>query len=202
MTNVLILLTLTDAVRQQYHARLQARFPEVSMTLVDHHTKAGPYIGDADAMVTFAPMLSPKVLEAATRLKWVQALGTGTDNLTDQPALRKDVIVTNIHGIHGPPVSEAALATMLALARNLPRRRARPGRARMAALAGAASAQQDGGDFRRRRHRRISGAEMQGLRHARRRRQFGRAAGRRLRPGAIPATSYPGSPASSTSSCC
>jgi len=120
MTNVLILLTLTDAVRKQYYARLQARFPEVAMTLVDHHTKAGPYIGAADAMVTFAPMLSPKVLEAATRLKWVQALGTGTDNLTDQPALRKDVIVTNIHGIHGPPVSEAALATMLALARNLP----------------------------------------------------------------------------------
>jgi phosphoglycerate dehydrogenase-like enzyme len=120
MTNVLILLTLTDVVRKQYYDRLQARFPEASMTLVDHHSKAGPYVADADAMVTFAPMLTPKVLEAATRLKWVQALGTGTDNLTDQPALRKDVIVTNIHGIHGPPVSEAALASMLALARDLP----------------------------------------------------------------------------------
>jgi D-2-hydroxyacid dehydrogenase (NADP+) len=36
-------------------------------------------------------------------------------------ALRKDVIVTNIRGIHGPPVSEAALGAMLALARDLPR---------------------------------------------------------------------------------
>jgi D-2-hydroxyacid dehydrogenase (NADP+) len=51
----------------------------------------------------------------------VQALGTGTDNLIDRPCLRKEVIVTNIHGIHGPPVSEAAMAAMLALARNLPR---------------------------------------------------------------------------------
>jgi D-2-hydroxyacid dehydrogenase (NADP+) len=66
-------------------------------------------------------MLSPKVLQDAARLKWVQALGTGVDNLTDQDALRKDVIVTNIHGIHGPPVSEAALGAMLALARDLPR---------------------------------------------------------------------------------
>jgi D-2-hydroxyacid dehydrogenase (NADP+) len=61
------------------------------------------------------------VLEAADNLKWVQALGTGTDNLIDRPCLRKEVIVTNIHGIHGPPVSEAAMAAMLALARNLPR---------------------------------------------------------------------------------
>ncbi len=54
-------------------------------------------------------------------MKWIQTLGTGVDNLIDQPALRKDVIVTNVRGIHGPPVSEAAIGTMLALARNLPR---------------------------------------------------------------------------------
>src|SRR6185312_6401663 len=74
-----------------------------------------------DALVTFAPMLADHVLEEAQRLKWVQALGTGVDNLTDRPALRRDVIVTNVHGIHGAPVSEAAIASMLALARNLPR---------------------------------------------------------------------------------
>jgi len=100
---------------------LQARFPELAVNLVDHHSKVGPYIADADALLTFAPMLSTKVLEAATRLLWVQALGTGVDNLTDQAVLRKDVVVTNIRGIHGPPVSEAAIATMLALARDLPR---------------------------------------------------------------------------------
>ena len=58
---------------------------------------------------------------AATRLEWVQSLGTGVDNLIDQPALRQDVIVTNMRGIHGAPVSEAALAGMLALARELRR---------------------------------------------------------------------------------
>jgi len=66
-------------------------------------------------------MLSGEVLAAATQLKWVQALGTGVDNLIDQAALRKDVIVTNMRAIHGAPVSEAALAGMLALARGLRR---------------------------------------------------------------------------------
>ena len=121
MTNLLILLTLPEPVRNQYRDRLQARFPELTINLVDHHSKAAPYCGSADALLTFAPMLSSKVLAAATRLRWVQALGTGVDNLTDQSALRKDIVVTNVRGIHGPPVSEAAVATMLALARDLPR---------------------------------------------------------------------------------
>jgi phosphoglycerate dehydrogenase-like enzyme len=59
-------------------------------------------------------------LEGAGRLKWVQALGTGIDGIVDQPALKRDVIVTSLHGVHGPPVSEAALAGMLALSRDIP----------------------------------------------------------------------------------
>jgi phosphoglycerate dehydrogenase-like enzyme len=121
MANVLILLTLPEPVRSQYRDRLRRRFPEITIELVDHHSKTGPYIAAADALITFAPMLSSQVLESAKRLKWIQALGTGVDNLIDQAALRKDVIVTNVRGIHGAPVSEAAIAAMLALARGLPR---------------------------------------------------------------------------------
>lgn len=121
MTNLLILLAMPEPVRNQYRARMQACFPDLNIALVDHHSKVGPHIADADAMLTFAPMLSDAVLQSAKRLKWVQALGTGVDNLIDRPCLREDVIVTNIHGIHGPPVSEAAIAAMLALARNLQR---------------------------------------------------------------------------------
>jgi phosphoglycerate dehydrogenase-like enzyme len=121
MVNVLILLTLPEPVRGHYRDRLRRRFPDMTIDLVDHHSKVGPYIAAADALVTFAPMLSSQVLQSAPRLKWIQALGTGVDNLIDQPALRKEVVVTNVRGIHGAPVSEAALAGMLALARGLPR---------------------------------------------------------------------------------
>ena len=119
MATVLILLTLPEPIRNQYRDRLRKRFPQTAIELVDHHSKVGPFIDKADALVTFAPMLSGDVLAAATRLKWVQALGTGVDNLIDQPALRKDVIVTNMRGIQGTPVSEGALASMLTLARGL-----------------------------------------------------------------------------------
>ena len=121
MTNLLILLTLTPELNNQYRDRLKAKFPQLHVDLVDHHSKVGPYIASADILLTFAPRLSDDVLRAGTKLKWVQALGTGVDNLIDRPVLRKDVIVTNIHGIHGAPVSEAAIGSMLALARDIPR---------------------------------------------------------------------------------
>jgi phosphoglycerate dehydrogenase-like enzyme len=121
MTQLLILLGLTETVRKQYRDRLQARFPDLTIHVADHHSKVAPYIATADILVTFTPMMTSQVLEAAPALKWIQTLGTGLDNLIDLPTLRKDVIVTNVRGIHGPPVSEAAIGAMLALARDLPR---------------------------------------------------------------------------------
>ena len=118
---VLILLTLPEPVRSEYHAGLKEKFPDVDFQVVDHHTKATACAADADVLVTFGPMLHDDVVKAATRLKWIQALGTGVDGILDRPSLRKDVIVTKMHGFHGPPVSEAAILSMLALARDLPR---------------------------------------------------------------------------------
>jgi phosphoglycerate dehydrogenase-like enzyme len=121
MTNLLILLSLPEPIRHQYRDRLQAAFPQLKIDVVDHRSKVGPYIGETDALITFTPMMSDEVVRNAPRLRWIQTLGTGVDNLVDLPSLGKNVVVTNIHGIHGAPVSEAALCTMLALARGLPR---------------------------------------------------------------------------------
>ena len=73
-------------------------------------------------MLTFGQMMKNLKVELtdAKKLKWVQALGTGLDGIVDQPALQPNVIVTSLHGVHGPPVSEAAISSMLALSRDLP----------------------------------------------------------------------------------
>jgi D-2-hydroxyacid dehydrogenase (NADP+) len=119
--NVLLLLAFPEGIREQYHQRLQGTFPELTINLVEHHSKVGPYIGDADVLITFGAHMADHVLEKGTRLQWIQALGTGVDGIADRPALRDGVIVTNLHGHHGPAVSEAVLAAMLALARDLRR---------------------------------------------------------------------------------
>src|SRR5258705_9384679 len=121
MTNVLIVLTLPGPVRMQYFNHLKRHFPGIKLDMVDHHGKVDPYIAAAEVLVTFGPHVAKHVFEKAKNLKWVQALGTGVDGIADQPALKRDVLVTNMHGFHGGPVSEAALLAMLALARGLPR---------------------------------------------------------------------------------
>jgi len=119
--NLLIVLTLPKPVRNRYYERIKAAFPELKVDMVDHHSKVGPYIGSADILVAFGVMLADHVLKEGTNLKWIQALGSGVDGIVDQPSLREGVLVTNLHGIHGDPVSEAAIGAMLALSRDLPR---------------------------------------------------------------------------------
>jgi D-2-hydroxyacid dehydrogenase (NADP+) len=121
MTSLLMLLEMPPEIQRQYYSRLQSAFPDLTINLVDHHSKVDPYIGSASILMTYGPMLSDHVVRDAVNLKWIQALGTGVDNVIDLPSLRRDVIITNVRGIHRAPVSEAAIMAMLALSRNFPR---------------------------------------------------------------------------------
>ena len=119
MLNLLLLLTLPETVRLQYYNGLKSRFPKLNINIVDHHSKVSPFIEQADVLVTFGPMMAESVLEQARHLKWIQALGSGVDGITNRASLKAHVMVTNMHGIHGAPVSEAALMMMMGQARHI-----------------------------------------------------------------------------------
>jgi phosphoglycerate dehydrogenase-like enzyme len=121
MTKVLILTEVQESMRARYKQMLLERFPQLKIDVVGHHSLVDPYIPDIDILLCFSPPMADHVVRDAKRLKWIQALGTGVDNIVDLPSLDKEVLVTNVRGIHGAPVSEAALAYMLSLARDMPR---------------------------------------------------------------------------------
>jgi phosphoglycerate dehydrogenase-like enzyme len=121
MTQLLILTEVHEAMRARYKSMLLERFPPLTIHVVGHHTKVDPYIADTDVLLCFSPPMADHVVRDAPKLKWIQALGTGVDNIIDLPSLGKEVLVTNIRGIHGAPVSEATIAFMLSLARDMPR---------------------------------------------------------------------------------
>ena len=120
MTNLLILTEVQESIRARYKSMLLEQFPQLTINVVGHHNDVGPYIADTDILMCFSPPMADHVVRDAPKLKWIQALGTGVDNIVDLPSLGQDVIVTNIRGIHGAPVSEATIAYMLSLARDLP----------------------------------------------------------------------------------
>jgi D-2-hydroxyacid dehydrogenase (NADP+) len=121
MPNVLILTEVQESMRARYKAMLMERFPQLTINVVGHHTLVDPFIADTDVLLCFSPPMADHVVRDASKLKWIQALGTGIDNIVDLPSLGKEVLVTNVRGIHGAPVSEATIAFMLSLARDMPR---------------------------------------------------------------------------------
>jgi len=121
MPNLLILTEVQESMRARYKQMLLERFPQLTINVVGHHSQVDPYVADTDILLCFSPPMADHVVRDAPKLKWIQALGTGVDNIVDLPSLGKGVVVTNIRGIHGAPVSEATIAYMLSLARDLPR---------------------------------------------------------------------------------
>jgi phosphoglycerate dehydrogenase-like enzyme len=120
MPKVLILTEVQEAMRARYRQRLLESFPQLTIDVVGHHEQSKPYLAEMEILFCFSPPMADHVVRDAPKLKWIQALGTGVDNIVDLPSLDPDVLVTNVRGIHGPPVSEAAIAYMLALARKMP----------------------------------------------------------------------------------
>jgi len=125
MTKVLVYLPmLPPGERQRCHDFICAQFPALEVAHAQNLAELDPYIGEAEIIVTFGAHLgldAESILGRGKKLKWVMALGTGVDHITDVPALRADAMVTNMHGMHGVPMTEAALLSMLALAREMPR---------------------------------------------------------------------------------
>jgi phosphoglycerate dehydrogenase-like enzyme len=121
MPHVLILTEVQEGMRARYRAMLLERFPQLTIDIVLHHSQVDPYIADIEVLLCFSPPMADHVVRDAPKLKWIQALGVGVDNIVDLPSLGAEVLVTNVRGIHGAPVSEAAIAYMLSLARELPR---------------------------------------------------------------------------------
>ena len=115
---LLIILRSHEKIRTQYFNGIANAFPELNVNIVANVADADPFLKSAEIIVTHGPHLETRadhVFSSAKKLKWVQGIGTGVDGIADKASLRKDIIVTNIHGVHGTPMSEAAISLMLAL---------------------------------------------------------------------------------------
>lgn len=122
MTELLFVQEMPEDVRNAYCTSIRKNFPGVTVNAVGHYSKAEPYLASADVILTFGHRnISDETFRAAKNLKWVQALGTGTDGIADRLSDRKNVLLTTTTGIHGAPVSETALAGMFAISRDIPR---------------------------------------------------------------------------------
>ncbi|MFT4210958.1 MAG: D-2-hydroxyacid dehydrogenase [Microbacterium sp.] len=100
-------------------ASLRARHPEMTVVDVGEHDELIDLADSVEVYLTTGVGLSPDVVRALPRLRWIQAVVSGTDQLRDAMTARPDVLVTSAAGIHAAQMSEMVLMHMLGLSRRI-----------------------------------------------------------------------------------
>ena len=112
-----------------YDATRAARYADLLERLIPHSAdyrlipcttreEAARHVGEAE--ILFCWRFPTDLLAGAGRLRWIQAMGAGVEDLVAAP-VPPGVVVTRVEGLFGTPMSEYAFAHMLAHAQQLPR---------------------------------------------------------------------------------
>jgi len=106
MSGALFTLLIADSAAADYAEPLRAAFPNVRILTATDRSALRSSIVEADGLVTFGTELDAVALDCAPRLRWIQALSTGTDRISPLLTTRTGVTLTSARGAHGASVSE------------------------------------------------------------------------------------------------
>src|SRR5262245_59615931 len=101
-------------------AALGAAFPELTFHPAHDRGEALKACGPCEILLVRNDEIFAELIGAMPRLRLIQALTTGTDDIAALPNLAKHVLVAASRGFHGPQMSELAFLFMLAFARRFP----------------------------------------------------------------------------------
>lgn len=74
----------------------------------------------ADVLVTYGEDLVSEHIEIAKCLKWIFVASAGIEKMPAKAIAARDILVSNVRGIHKIPMAESILAHILSLKRSLP----------------------------------------------------------------------------------
>jgi phosphoglycerate dehydrogenase-like enzyme len=113
------ILVLNEAAHgdppEKYAAALREALP-------DHEVAFAATPHEARALIETAPVVTgltidEDLLDAAGDLEWFACIAAGTDHLPLDALTKRDVVVTNASGVHGPNIAEHVIGAFLAFKR-------------------------------------------------------------------------------------
>jgi len=111
-------VVIGEDVGQRNVDRLRQAYPELDFRF--HPSREAFVAAVPEADILFTKSLPAEAIQAASRLRWVQAGTAGIEAmLANGLCERREVILTNARGAHGIPMAEMVLAMMLAFATGL-----------------------------------------------------------------------------------
>lgn len=110
-------ILFTFEPKEDQQQRLREEFPEVDFHFL---YKDKTHLPTADILVTFGEDLRDEDVRIADNLKWIMVASAGIEKMPRKAIVEKELIVSNVRGIHKTPMSESVLAHLLSLKRSLP----------------------------------------------------------------------------------
>ncbi|KAE9634485.1 D-2-hydroxyacid dehydrogenase [Defluviitalea raffinosedens] len=94
-----------ELVKKKYHFIEYLMFKNIE--------EAGEHLEDAEVFVTFGFDTTAYLIEKMKNLKWIQSMSTGIDMLPFEKLKERNILLTNVTGIHGIPIAEYVMAVIL-----------------------------------------------------------------------------------------
>jgi D-2-hydroxyacid dehydrogenase (NADP+) len=110
---------ILDPHAEIYGDRLRAEFSAAKLVLAHGAAEMPADLSDIDILISFAIELTDDFYKRATRLKWIQCLATGVDQVLRCPSFRPDTVLTSGRGVHGAPMRETVVYLMMAVSRDV-----------------------------------------------------------------------------------
>lgn len=104
-------------VPDEIQLRLQTRFPEATFIFCHGMGEAKYYLEEADVFITYGEDLDREKIQSAKKLKWIMVLSAGMDLMPFDEIAKRDILVTNVRGIHAQPMGEYAISMLLQVSR-------------------------------------------------------------------------------------
>jgi len=109
-------LVLYPPVKPDWFTEIASAAPQVEVINCQTEQEALDAIREADA---FCGEITPHMLAAASRLRWVQAPRIGLEHYMFPALAQNDVVLTNVRGVYSDIVADHAMSLVLCLAREL-----------------------------------------------------------------------------------
>jgi D-2-hydroxyacid dehydrogenase (NADP+) len=110
---------ILDPHAEIYGDRLRAEFSAAKLVLAHGAAEMPADLSDIDILISFAIELTDDFYKRATRLKWIQCLATGVDQVLRCPSFRPDTVLTSGRGVHGAPMRETVVYLMMGVSRDV-----------------------------------------------------------------------------------
>ena len=108
----------TFDIKDHQKELLLTKFPEVSF----HYDKNRELqlVEKANAIVTYGEDIDAELLDRAKSLEWLMVASAGVEKMPLAEIAKRQLVMSNVRGIHKTPMAESVLAHILALKRSLP----------------------------------------------------------------------------------